>query len=570
MQNSIEIKNRPIVIVLSLTIGIFGLLGWRLFYLQYCLADHYRQSSRKQQNAIVTQQPQRGIILDNRGRILAASNSVQTVFAEPRGIADPKEAATKLQEILDFPGHEICRIIQENNNPGFARIKTGITPAQRRSIRNAGIRGIGIQSNWQRYYPMGRLTSHITGFVGTEQSGLAGVELKYDTQLRGAEGQNVIVVDARRQPIGMRPPNDIAHDGSGLILTIDATIQQFARSELLKQYETYRAESAVAIVMDPWTGAILAMVCLPDFDPSNFGAESEQMFRNRAITDPFEPGSIFKPIVAALALDAGVIDYDEIIFCENGSYRGKGFRRIGEFGNHQFGDLSVRDILVKSSNIGMAKIGRRMGRQKLHEGLKLFGFGAQTGIDLPGEDYGLLYPVAKWSDSSVTRIPFGHEIAATALQIARAYSILANGGRVVRPYVIRAIVDNTGRVKQLRRRGNPAGHVIKPEVAGWIIRQALTGVVAEGTGTKAASKKWQVFGKTGTANIARSDQKGYDQTNYIASFVGGAPADKPEVVILVSIRKPDKSLRKGYSGGTVAAPVFKQILEQTLTYLHRP
>lgn len=562
-------KSRTIIIVFSLVIGIFGLLGWRLFYLQYCRADYYRQSSRKQQHAIITNQPQRGIILDSRGRILAASNKVQTVFAEPRSIADVKDTAMKLQDILDFPGHEICRIIYESRNPGFAKIKTGITSVERDTIRNARIRGVGIQSNWQRYYPMGRLTSHITGFVGAEQSGLAGVELKYDGQLRGTPGRNVIVVDAQRQPIGMRPPDNIVRDGSSLILTIDATIQQFARSALLKQYEAYRAESAVAIVMDPWTGAILALVCLPDFDPSNFGAESEQMFRNRAITDPFEPGSIFKPIVAALALDAGVIDYDDQIFCENGSYRGKGFRRIGEFGNHQFGDLSIRQILIKSSNIGMAKIGQRMGRQKLHEGLKLFGFGARSGVDLPGEDSGLLYPLPKWTNSSVTRIPFGHEIAATALQIARAYCILANGGRVIRPYVVQAIVDRTGKVRQLRQRGSLAGHVIQPEVANWIVRQALTDVVTEGTGTKAASKKWRVFGKTGTANIARSDQKGYDQTNYVASFAGGAPAEHAEVVILVSIRKPDTTLGKGYSGGTVAAPVFREILEKTLNYLHQ-
>jgi cell division protein FtsI/penicillin-binding protein 2 len=293
------------------------------------------------------------------------------------------------------------------------------------------------------------------------------------------------------------------------------------------------------------------------------------MLRNRGITDPFEPGSIFKPIVAALALDEGVINYDEKIFCENGSYRGKGFRRIGEFGNHQFGDLSIRDILVKSSNIGMAKIGQRVGKEKLYKGLKLFGFSKRTGIDLPGEDYGLMYPVAKWTRSSVTRIPFGHEVAATALQIARAYCILANGGRLVKPFVVRAIVDNDGKARQLRGRGSLTGHIIKSQVADWIVREALTGVVTEGTGKKAASKKWNVFGKTGTANIAMAEGKGYDQSNFVASFVGGAPAERPEVVILVSIRKPDRSLGKGYSGGTVAAPVFKEILEQTLNYLHR-
>ena len=562
-------KSRTIIIVFSLVIGIFALLGWRLFYLQYCRADYYRQISHKQQHAIVTDQPQRGIILDSRGRILAASNSAQTVFAEPRRIADVKDIAIKLQQILDIPGHDICRIIQESKNPGFAPIMNGITPAQRSSIINAGIRGIGIQSNWQRHYPMGRLASHITGFIGTEQSGLAGVELKYDKLLRGAEGKNVVLVDAHREPIGTRTPNSFARDGSGLILTIDATIQQFARSALLKQYEAYRADSAVAIVMEPWTGAILAMVCLPDFAPADFATQPAQVLRNSAICGPFEPGSIFKPIVVALALDAGVIDYDEIIFCENGSYRGKGFRRIGEFGSHQFGDLSVRDILVKSSNIGMAKIGQRMGRQRLYEGLKLFGLGAQTGIDLPGEDYGLLYPLAKWTDSSVTRIPFGHEVAATALQIARAYCSLANGGRLVQPYVVQAVVDDNGNARQLHKHGSLAAHVIKPEVADWIVRRALTGVATEGTGTKAASDKWEVFGKTGTANIAMNDQKGYDQTNYVASFVGGAPAEHPEVVILVSIRKPDKSLGRGYSGGTVAAPVFKEILEQTLNYLNR-
>lgn len=563
-------KSKAIIIIIStLLTVVFGLLGWQLFCLQYYPADDYRSGSKKQQHAVITQKPQRGVIVDSRGRILAASNKIETVFAEPRAIADVKKVAMCLQQILDFPGHEICGIIYESKNPGFSNIKTGITAAEREAIKKAKIRGIGIQSNWQRHYPMAQLTSHIIGFVGTDQIGLAGIELKYDGQLRGTEGRNVIFVDALRQPIGMREPDTIIKDGFGLILTIDSTIQQFARDALSKQYRAYRAESAVAIVMDPWTGAILAMVSLPDFDPANFSTSGAQTLRNRVLTDPFEPGSIFKPIVAALALDAGIIDYEEKIFCENGSYRGKGFARIGEFGNHQFGDLSVRQILVKSSNIGMAKIGQRMKRQKLHEGLKLFGFGVQTDIDLPGEDTGILYATAKWTDSSVTRIPFGHEIAVTALQIARAYCTLANGGRVVRPHLVRAIVDNTGKVTKLKQAQSLAGHIIKSEVANWIVQKALTGVVKEGTGKKAASGKWEVFGKTGTANIARSDQKGYDQTNYIASFAGGAPAERPEVVILVSIRKPDTTLGKGYSGGMVAAPVFKEVLEKTLNYLHR-
>ncbi|MHC5060083.1 MAG: penicillin-binding protein 2, partial [Planctomycetota bacterium] len=246
-------RNKTLILLLSMVTGIFGLLGWRLFYLQSCLADEYRKSSRKQQHAIVNKKPQRGIILDRQGRILAASNKVQTVFAEPRRITDIKETATQLQQILDFPGHEICRIIDQSRNPGFAKIKTPITPSQRQSIQNARISGVGIQSNWQRYYPMGQLASHITGFVGTEQSGLAGVELKYDRQLRGTKGSNVFVVDSQRKPIGMRKTENTVCDGSGLILTIDAAIQEFARSALLKQCRAYQAESATAIVMDPWT-----------------------------------------------------------------------------------------------------------------------------------------------------------------------------------------------------------------------------------------------------------------------------------------------------------------------------
>jgi cell division protein FtsI/penicillin-binding protein 2 len=558
-----------IIIILTLLIVIFGLLLCRLLYLQYWRVNDYHAGSQRQQHAILSQKPQRGIIVDARGRILAASNKIETLFVEPGIISDVKDVAMKLQQILDVPGHEICRIIYESKNPGFAKIKTPINSAERDAVREARIRGVGIQSSWQRYYPMGPLTSHIIGFVGTDQTPLAAIELKYDRQLQGSEGRNVILVDALRKPIGMKKSGAIVKDGFGLVLTIDATIQEFARSALEKQYRAYRAESAVALVINPWTGAILAMISLPDFDPAGFAAAQSQTLRNRTITDPFEPGSIFKPIVAALALDAGVIDYDEIIFCELGSYRGKGFRRIGEFGNHQFADLSIREILVKSSNIGMAKIGRRTGKRKLYDGLKLFGLGAPTGIDLPGEDSGLVYPLPKWTGSSVTRVPFGHEIAVTALQIARAYCTLANGGRLVTPYLVSAIVDNTGEVTELKRPPSLAGHIVKTEVANWIVREALTGVVTEGTGTKAASKKWHVFGKTGTANIAKSDRKGYDQTNYIASFAGGAPAERPEVVILVSIRKPDKSLGKGYSGGTVAAPVFKDILEKTLNYLHR-
>ena len=267
----------------------------------------------------------------------------------------------------------------------------------------------------------------------------------------------------------------------------------------------------------------------------------------------------------------GQVKTDEKIFCEYGNYRGKGFGRIGEYGNHEFGSLTVREILVYSSNIGMAKIGQRIGKYELYKGLKVFGFGKKTDLDLPGEAEGLLRPVEKWTGYSVTRIPFGQEISVTAIQLVRAFCILANGGRSVRPYLVKAMVGNSGQIIKLRypqRAG--VGYVISPEVAYWIVTDVLTGVVNEGTGRKAALEKWQVFGKTGTAQIAKSDERGYSDRDYIASFIAGAPAEEPEAIVLVSIRKPNIALGKGYTGGTVAAPVAGRILEKTLNYLGVP
>lgn len=560
-----------ITIMLMMLIAVFGLLGGRLFYLQHCRSEYYQQNYKRQQRTTIVQTPQRGLIVDRNGRILAASNRIDTVFAEPRAMGDTdavKEASGRLQEILGFPGHEICGIIQQSKNPGFAGIKTAITPEQCMAVKSARIRGVGIQSNWQRYYPMGPLTCHLVGFAGVEQFGLSGIELEYDSVLCGKSGQNTLFVDVSRRPIGIADEvSFLVEDGSGLVLTVDTTIQQFARAALVKQMKAYQAESAVAIVMDPWTGGILAMVSLPDFDPAGLASSHTENLRNRALTDPFEPGSIFKPIAAAVALDCGAINYDEKIFCENGDYRGRGFGKIGEYGNHQFADLNVRQILVESSNIGMAKIGQRIGAKRLCEGIKLFGFGKKTGIDLPGEDAGMVHPLPKWNGYSVTRVPFGHEITVTALQITRAYATLANGGRFISPHLFQATVAGTGRVSRVQQPPSPAGYIVKPKVAHWIVRQALTAVVTEGTGKKAGLDNVRVFGKTGTANISVSKQIGYDQANYVASFVGGAPAENPSVVILVSIRKPNRKLGKGYTGGTVAAPVFREILEKTLTYL---
>jgi len=557
---------------LLLLIVVFAALLGRCFYLQYYRGSHYNSLCINQQQGRVPQRPQRGAILDCRGRVLAASNKIQTIFAEPRAIKDPKDTSNRLSTITDLGAHEICKLIVESKNPGFVRIKEKANENQCDAARK--IHGIGVQADWQRYYPMGNLAAQAVGFTSIDNRGLGGIELQYDKELSGVASERFFFADVRRRPIRPSAISTGKHgkDGCGIILTIDATIQQFAREELVRQYESYEAESAVAIVTEPKSGAILAMVTLPDFEPGDIRSADANNFRNRVITDEFEPGSIIKPIVAAIALDANVVNDQEKIFCENGNYHGKGFGRIGEY--HQgYGDLTLRGILTHSSNIGMAKIGQRLGKDKLYEGMAHFGFGKKTGIDLPGEANGLLWPVQKWTGYSVTRIPFGQEITVTALQLVRAFCILANGGRTVRPYLVKAIVDNNGEIIKLKQSSlNPGriGHVVRPEVARWIVSEAMVGVVNEGTGTRARLKKWQLFGKTGTANIAKSDEKGYSENDYIASFVAGAPVEDPAVIVLVSIRKPNKSLGKGYTGGVVAAPVAAKIIEKTLTYLGVP
>jgi cell division protein FtsI (penicillin-binding protein 3) len=413
---------------------------------------------------------------------------------------------------------------------------------------------------------MGRLASNLVGFTShLDNRGLEGVELKYDKELSGSAARNIFLADAHRRPIRAKQQDGVLTNGVGIILTIDATIQQFTRDQLIKQYREYEAESAVAIVAEPRSGAILAMVSLPDFDPADRSTDPNN-FRSRAITDSFEPGSILKPVVAAIALDAGVVNRTEKIFCENGSYSGHGFGQIGEY-RRGYGDLTVKEILINSSNIGMAKIGQRLGKDRLYDGLRLFGFGRKTGIELPGEIDGLLRPARTWDGYSVTRIPYGQEICVTGMQLIRAFCILANGGRLVRPFLVRAVVDNDGKITELKRPPPPVGYIINPDVAEWVVREALTGVVNEGTGKRAKLEKWQLFGKTGTANIASSDIRGYLENEFVASFIAGAPVDDPAIVVLVSIRKPNRSLGKGYTGGVVAAPVAAKIIEKTLTCL---
>jgi cell division protein FtsI/penicillin-binding protein 2 len=573
---------RVIFALFLLVLLAFGALIVRCVYIQILKYPKYADLCLHQQLKPSSGPAPRGVILDSRGRVLAASNQVPFIFAEPRNITDPKTTASELAKILDQGAHVFCKQIMESPHRGFLKLWPNATPEECRAIRQAiedkllPSNGIGIQYDWQRYYPVENLTSHVVGFISSDNQGLGGLEYQYNLELQGEASHIKFLKDFKGRPIRLLAQTQeevsLGSSGQGMITCLDATIQQFAREELSERMATFEAEAGIAIVAEPRTGAILAMVSLPDFDPKQAGKAPPDHLRNRAISDMYEPGSILKPIVAAIALDAGIITKTQKFYCEDGNYRGKGFGQIGEYGDHTFGDLNVKEILIKSSNIGMAKIGQKMGAKTLCDGLRLFGFGAKTGLSLPGEASGLMIPADQLKLHSLVRVPFGHAISVTGIQMVRAFCVLANGGKLVRPHLVKSFVDKDGKPVIRDSAYEVAGQVgviIDPDLAHWMVNDALAAVVENptGTGRQAKLERWRVFGKTGTAQVPKKDSRGYEEGAYIASFIAGAPAEDPALVVLVSIRKPNRRLGKGYTGGVVSSPVVGKILERSLEYL---
>lgn len=561
------------VILLAFT----GLMA-RCVHLQVLRHSEFDEKCLHQQLKLSTGAAPRGVILDSRGRILAASNQVYTIFAEPRKAADPKAIATHLSSVLDRGAHVFCKQILESRNAGYVKLWPHATweecQAAQHDADGKSIQCIGVDESWERYYPTGNLTSHVVGFVSFDNRGLGGIEYQYNRELKGEDSRFQFLKDSKKRPIRLlaQSQEDISlgSSGQGMILTLDATIQEFALDALRERIAEYEAEAGIAIVAEPHTGAILAMVSLPDFDPAKPGKVPQDTLRNRAITDMYEPGSIMKPIVAAIALDAGVINKTQTIDCEQGMYRAKGIGKIGEYGDHKFGHLNIKKILINSSNIGMAKIGQKMGAETLCNGLRLFGFGAKTGLPLPGEASGLMIPADQLKLHSLVRVPFGHAISVTGIQMVRAFCVLANGGTLVRPHLVKSFVGPDGKPVVRDSAYEVAGEVgviIDPDLAHWMVNDALAAVVEnpKGTGRRAKLEQWRVFGKTGTAQVPKKDSRGYEDGAYIASFIAGAPAEDPALVVLVSIRKPNR--RKGYTGGVVSSPVVGKILKRSLEYL---
>ncbi len=589
------------IIRLGLVIVFFTGAGAALVYKCVALGDYKETKDAKAledlQRIVVKLLPQKGLIVDTEGRLLAANKMYSTCFIDPAFLmSEPNQVKLaqkfhefhEIEEILELPQYKIEDTIFNHPTERYWPIKFELSKEQIGVIKSKNIKGLGVVGNTsKRYYITGELFSHIIGFESSSKEFSEGLENIYYNELTGVAGYEAYLSDRSRRPINMYDDGMDPTHGISLILTADAVIQMFAREALHKRCKEYQAESGIAIVMNPNDGAILALVNYPDFDPGNLSASAVDHRRNRAVTDVFEPGSIIKPVIAAIAMDMGVINQNTVVFCENGRYCGKGFGCIGEYGNHSYGSMTIGGIIQHSSNIGMAKIGQKMGAKRLYNALTMFGFGGEVTqkkitewtpeteknrhiSEFLGERKGLLNRLERWNGYSITRVPYGQEIGITALQMTKAYCILANGGKNIQPHIVKAFVDSNGQNVITQPQLSGAGYIIKPEVAKYITEKAMVDVVnsKEGTGKAAALKDYTVFGKTGTANI--SIKRGYDSQNYVASFVGGAPAKDPKIIVLVSVIKPKRSLGKGYTGGTVSGPVVGEIIDKTLKYMKVP
>ncbi len=550
--------NERIYFLWALFFVAFGIELTRMVYTQIFRHQFYLRQANKQHNVSVVLPARRGVITDRNRHILAFDIPSFSLYANPRLIPETKkdEFAEQLAKVLDVDKKTLLKKLWKDK--AFVWIKRGLPLEKRIEINNLGIKGLGWVQEYSRFYPDGKLASQVIGFTNIDRKGMAGIELFYDSFLRGQDGKMILVRDGRMVKIPLENDNYLfPRDGLNIELTIDEVIQNITEDALDWMMDKFHPSSAWAVVMDPFTGEILAMASRPTYDPNYYYKSDPECMRNRAISDMFEPGSVFKIITASAALEEGVVREDTKIFCENGAYKVHS-HILHDY--HPYGELTFREVIEKSSNIGTVKVAQMLGKEKLYDYIVRFGFGQKTGIDLPGEIPGSLRPLEKWSKLSISAIPMGQEIGVTAIQLACAVSVIANGGYWVQPYVAKEVFDSKGvRLKDLTR-GKKRIRVISPETASRI-KSIMVGVVDRGTGRRAKIKGFKVAGKTGTAQ--RVIDGHYSNIYFTSSFVGFVPAEEPQVVIVVSAltKKPF------HFGGVVSAPTFKRIAENVLNYL---
>jgi len=546
------LRFRIFTVLLLFLLAFITILA-RVLQLQIIERDKLQALAERQHLKSITIPPRRGVIYDRNLKEVAISMEVDSVYARASKIKDPRRVASRLAPLLSMDRRQLEDRLRSRKS--FVWLRRGIDLSDR-----VDIEGIGTLKEWKRFYPSSPLASHLIGFAGVDSKGLEGVEFAYDSYIKGSP---VVFTEERDGLGGEIVLRDLEREGhsSGMdvVLTIDKTIQYIVEKGLRKAVDSTKAKGGMAIVMDPRTGEILAMATLPSFDSNNFSRYEPHLWRNRAITDAFEPGSVFKVFLLAAVMEEGLFGPYDRFYCEDGVYRvaDRTFHDI-----KRFGWLTLAEIIKYSSNIGAAKVGERLGKRMFYRYIKEFGFGAKTGIDLPGEGTGSIQRPVDWSQVSIDTISFGQGLSVTGIQLTVAMSSVANGGYLMRPFVVKRVLDKDGTVVK-RIDPEVVRRVISQETANRIT-SILKGVTEEGgTGVKAAIEGFEVAGKTGTAQKPDLLTGGYKDGKYISSFLGFVPAEDPQITVLVSLDEPEGE----FYGGAIAAPVFKEIASQVLSYL---
>jgi cell division protein FtsI (penicillin-binding protein 3) len=566
---------RAALVLTFIVISFVALLG-RVAYLQTDGRKHTLAAANRQQHMTEQLVARRGTIFDRNGFVLACTTQQRTVFVDPKFMRQQIEledkttfdhAVNDLAKALDQDPVALAKKLNQNPDSRFVRISDAIDETAEQTIRDLDIPGVGFQPINIRNYPMGSLAAHVIGDVGKGGGGLEGLEMKYDLVLSGHDGSMRTLKDAQRQGIAIAATDyHPADHGRHLVLTIDSTIQSVVEQELNATCQSLGAQRAEGIVLDPHTGDVLALANWPTFNPQNVGDSTEEMRRDRAITDPYEPGSTIKPFIAGPAF-AWNITRPQEMFDTTSPYITNYGRKVSDV--HSYGRLAMWDVLVKSSNIGMSKLGERMGNANLYRALTSFNFGKSTGIELPGEAAGRIYPLEKWTKYSTESASQGYEIMVTPLQLARAFCAYANGGKLIHPRIVQGILDDSGNVVSR----NPqipldeCPEVIAPDARATIAR-ILCDVPIRGTAIGNRSLIWNIFGKTGTAHISNG-KGGYDEQHYTSSFMAAAPYENPRLVVAIIVHNVKKE-GLNYFGGHVSAPPALHIFERSLSYLDVP
>ena len=555
-------RRRGAVVLAGLVLVLIALFG-RVVHINLSLQKRLGGMADRQRRGHSTLPARRGMILDRNGRIVAVSRQVPDVFVDPGRVDDLAELASELGPRLSLSTEALLAKISDKPDSRYIVVARQVDAVTADAVRALHHPGVGLTEREARSYPLQTSMAHVLGFVGTDGEGLEGVEKAMDEHLRGQDGRRATVRDGRRRALyAVAAPTRPPEDGGHVVLTLDAEVQRITEEALAAGVNAYAAQSGVAVVMAPRTGEILAMACVPDFDANAAVRATGELRRNRAATDPTEPGSTFKPFIACGALDGGFITPTQTFDTGKSGTHYFGKRRVTDTSPHGVQDIS--GIVTHSSNIGMAMVGARMADEDLHDIMCRFGFGQPTGIEYPGECSGVVHPLDRWTSYSSQSVVMGYEVSVTPIQLAAALSAIVNDGVLLKPRLVRAVLSPSGE-PVVTFQPEIVRRVVSSDVARLMAKEILPRVVKEGTGRRLKLDAYEMLGKTGTAKLPYKDRPGYEPGAYMAAFIGAAPVHDPALVAVVMIRRPDAE--KGFYGGKVAGPVVVDIFAGALPYL---